>query len=64
MPPSPCSCHPSGALADGTTRGFLDFAPTFGGTQTTSPWVAVAAGAAALTGLVALLNYLDRKDRR
>lgn len=48
-----------------STRGFLDnvtIAPSVGTPSGTSPWVAVAAGAALLTGLVALARYYD--DRK
>jgi len=49
------------------TRGFLDnvtIAPSVGAPSGTSPWVAVAAGAALLTGMIALARYYDEKKTR
>lgn len=50
-----------------STRGFLDnvtIAPSVGAPSGTSPWVAVAAGAALLTGMIALARYYDEKKTR
>lgn len=49
-----------------STRGFLDnvtVAPSVGSSGT-SPWVAVAAGAALLTGVIAFARYYDEKKTR
>ena len=49
------------------TRSFLDnitIAPSVGTPSGTSPWVAVAALAAGLTGLIALARYYDEKKTR
>jgi hypothetical protein len=47
------------------TRSFMDnltIAPSVAAPSSTSPWVAVAAGAALLTGMIALARYYD--DRK
>lgn len=49
------------------TRSFMDnltIAPSVAAPSGTSPWVAVAAGAALLTGLIALARYYDEKKTR
>lgn len=50
-----------------TTRSFMDnltIAPSVAAPSGTSPWVAVAAIAAGLTGLIALARYYDEKKTR
>jgi len=49
-----------------TTRSFLDnvtIAPSVAAPSGTSPWVAVAAIAAGLTGIIALARYYDEKKK-
>ena len=47
--------------------GFMDnlhFAPSVAAPSSTSPWVAVAAIAAGLTGIIAVVRYYDEKKNR